>query len=113
MSLHSEYLNELLGDSIIEWDNGFATYRFIDHEGVPSVYIVDIYVRPDFRKTRMATEMADEIKKVAMRNGCKRMIGSVNAFIKDPTRSIKVLLGYGMVFHKSTDAGIVFKKEIV
>ncbi len=112
MTMHSEYIRERLGDEVLEYDEGFATYRFLDDSGVKAVYIVDIFVRPDFRKTRMASVMADEICEKAKAQGCTRIIGSVSPSAKNATDSLKVLLGYGMTLYCSTNEAIIFKKEL-
>lgn len=112
MSMHSEYIRERLGDEVLEYDEGFATYRFLDDFGVKAVYIVDIFVRPDFRKTRMASAMADEIVEKAKSVGCTRLIGTVSPASNNSTDSLKVLLGYGMELYQCDKNAIIFKKEI-
>lgn len=112
MKMYRDYLMERLGDEMVERPEGFATYRFIDDFGIPAVYIVDLYVRPDFRKTKIASEMADEIVKKAKAEGYHRLIGSVDSSAKNATDSIKVLLAYGMSLHRSSQQGLIFKKEI-
>jgi GNAT superfamily N-acetyltransferase len=112
MSMYADYLRERVGDEIIEREEGFATFRIIDDGGVMTVYIVDIYIKPEYRKMKMATVMADEIKERAKFLGCKAMIGTVSSSAKKPTDSMKVLLGYGMQFYKSNQDGIIFRKEI-
>lgn len=112
MKMYADYLKERLGDEIVLRDEGFATYRFVDDCGTPAVYIVDIYVRPDFRKTKIASEMADSIANIAKEKGYHRLIGSVDSTAKTATDSIKVLLAYGMQFHRQAPGGLIFKKEI-
>lgn len=109
-SLYAQYLLERSDDLIIENDNGFATYRYVD-EG-KAVYIVDIYTCPDVRETGAATWLADAICKEAKERGCLRVLGSVVPSAKGSTLSIKVLLGYGMTLHSATNDFVVFKKEI-
>lgn len=112
MSMHAEYIRERLGDEVLEYEEGFATYRFIDDSGVKAVYIVDIFVRPDFRKTKMASIMADEIVEKAKEKGCKRLIGTVCPTAKNATDSLRVLLGYGMELYQCDKSAVIFKKEI-
>lgn len=112
MSMLAEYTRERTGDKVIEVEEGFATYRYLDDNGDKAVYIVDIFIRPDFRRTRMASVLADGIVEDAKRLGCKRLLGSVSSTAKNATDSIRVLLGYGMEFYRSSDHGIIFKKEI-
>lgn len=109
MSMHAEYLRERTHDQILETEEGFATYRYIDEK---TVYIIDLYVRPDFRKTNKASLMADSIVLEAKEKGCTKLLGSVVPSTKNSTISLKVLLGYGMSLQSSTNDFIVFQKEI-
>jgi ribosomal protein S18 acetylase RimI-like enzyme len=109
MSLYADYLKERTHDQIIETDKGFATYRFIDPS---TVYIVDIYVSPDFRHSREASHMADAICEIAKSKGCTKVIGSVVPSTRGSTTSLKVLLGYGMTLQSSTNDFIVFERSI-
>ena len=112
MSLYGEYIREIKCDEIVETDKGFATYRYIDDAGVPSVYIIDIYIRPDFRKSHYASEMANEIVWIAKSHGCKRVIGTCVPSSKGSTLSLKVLLGYGMSLYSASNDVIVLRKDI-
>ena len=109
-SLYAEYLKERTTDYILENDYGFATYRFLD-EG-KTVYIIDIFIKPEHRKELRASFIADEICKIAKERGCTKLIGSVVPSAKNSTVSMKVLLGYGMSLEKSGDDWIIFRKEL-
>lgn len=111
MSLYADYLREKTDDIIME-DEGrsFVTYRYLPDK--TTVYIVDIYVSPDFRKTNVASTIADEVVRLAKINGCTKLLGSVVPSNKNSTQSLKVLLGYGMVLESSSNDFIVFRKEI-
>lgn len=108
MSLYADYLREKTGDEILETEHGFATYRYLDD----AVYIVDIYVKPDFRKSTIASCMADAICKEAKEKGIHKLIGSVVPSSKNSTASLKVLLSYGMLLKSSSENFIVFEKEL-
>ena len=108
MSLYAEYLKERTNDEILETARGFATYRFVEK----SVYIIDIYVVPQFRKTGEASQMADNIAKMAKELGYKKIIGSVVPSNKESTSSLKVLLAYGMRLSSSSQDFIIFEKEL-
>lgn len=108
MSLYSDYLNDRGDLNIIEDARSFATYRVIGDE----CYIQDIYVSPDLRETGLASKLADQIVEIAKNKNCKYLTGSVNTSIKDPTRSIKVLLAYGFKLLRSEPAIIWFVKNI-
>lgn len=112
MKMYADYIKERMGDEIVIRHEGFATYRYIDHCGDKAVYIVDIYTRPDFRKTKIASELADEIVRRGLEAGCKVLLGTVSTLAKNPTDSIKVLLAYGFEFYSGNEDGLIFKKEI-
>lgn len=112
MSMYADYIKELKGDGIVEKEEGFATYRFITENGVPSIYIIDIFTHPDFRRTGFACDVADEIVEIGKKNGCKRLIGTVVPSNKGSTESLKLLLNYDMKLYSSGNDFIVFHKEI-
>ena len=99
-----------MGDEIVETPTGFATYRYIN-EG-KSVYIVDIFVVPEHRKSGAAAALADQIVETARQRGCTELIGTVVPSVKGANVSLAVLLGYGMSLHSSERDLIVFRKAI-
>lgn len=109
MSFYADYLRERTTDDIYECEDGFATYRFMPDQ---TVYIIDLYVRPQSRKLGAASNIADTIVKLAKTRGCNKLIGSVVPSTKGSTTSLKVLLGYGMHLESSGNDFIIFKKDI-
>jgi GNAT superfamily N-acetyltransferase len=110
MSLYAEYLQERTGDEILELASGFATYRFINNG--TSVYIIDIYVEPEHRKTGLASALADQICRWAKDRGCSELLGTVAMGKPWTTDNTKVMLGYGMAIHSATPEAIIFRKEL-
>lgn len=110
MSLYASYLKERTTDEILETQEGFATYRYIN-DG-KSVYIVDIYTVPDLRKTGYASALADIVVQRSKERGCTELIGTVVPSTKGATASLKVLLAYGMTLHNAGPDLVVFRKEI-
>lgn len=110
MSMYADYIREHRNDEIVETEQGFATYRFLN-EG-KSVYIIDIYVKPDFRKSKAASVMADEIVANAKTRGAIELLGTVVPSARNSTDSLKVLLGYGMSLQSSSNDMIIFRKDI-
>jgi GNAT superfamily N-acetyltransferase len=110
MSLYAEYIKERTDDSIIETPSGFATYRYINDGR--SVYVIDIYTRPECRKRGDAAALADSVAYEAKSKGCTEMLGTVNPSAKGSTASLKVLLAYGMSLKSASDNLIVFGKDI-
>lgn len=109
MSLYGAYIKERLGDGIVERLEGFATYRFINKT---QIYIMDIYVHPDFRNSHIASELADEIIEIGKKEGAKELLGTVVPSTNGSTHSLRVLLGYGFSLSSATNDLIIFKKEI-
>jgi predicted GNAT family acetyltransferase len=109
MSYYADYVHERTNDSVLETEKGFATYRFLDQK---TVYIVDIFVAPKHRKQHAASDLADDVVKIAKDRGCTKLLGSVVPSTKGSTRSLCVLLGYGMTLDSSTNDLILFSKEI-
>lgn len=113
MNLYKQYIEETTDTQMLETEYGFATYTTMFNEGgYFDCYIEDIYVIPEARKTHKASAMADEIAKAAKDQGCHRLLGSVNLEIKDPTRSVKVLLAYGFEILNASQGCIWFKKDL-
>lgn len=110
MSMYAEYLREKTSDLILETVQGFATYRYLPDGH--TVYIVDIYVTPGFRKTNVASTMADNIVEEAKLKGCTKLLGSVVPSSKNSTAGIQVLLSYGMSLESSSNDFVVFGKGI-
>lgn len=108
-SLYAQYLNERTDDKIIELDEGFATYRYLNND---QVYIIDLFVLPEFRKKGMASRLADMICAEARTKGCKELIGTVNPSCKGTNASIMTLIAYGMRADSSSNNVIVFRKGI-
>lgn len=109
MSLYANYLREKTSDQIIENETGFITYRKIDEK---TMYILDVYVLPDFRQTGAAKAMADIVVEAAQKMGCTKLLGSIVPSNKNSTDSLKVLLAYGMSLESSALDFIVFSKGI-
>lgn len=107
--MYAEYLRERTADEIMETEQGFVTYRFLNEK---QVYIVDLYVRPDFRKSGTASAMADAIVELAKQRGCTELLGTVVPAAKNSADSMKILLAYGMKPHGIEGNMVVFMKEI-
>lgn len=101
---------ERTNDQISEVPEGFVTYRYVN-DG-KTVYIVDIFVLPEFRNQKIASALADKVVEEAKAKGCKDLIGTVVPSVKGANTSLKVLLGYGMTLNSAGNDVVVFRKEI-
>lgn len=109
MSLAAEYMKEREGTETLEKENGFATYKINGTQ----CYIIDIYVRPDFRKSGLAASMADEIAEIAKSEGCNHLLGSVDTRTQSATTSARVLFSYGFKLLKNEGFMTYFIKEML
>jgi ribosomal protein S18 acetylase RimI-like enzyme len=109
MSLYSKYLEERTNTQIIETPQGFCTYKFLEDN---TCYLEDIFTLPEFRRSNVASNLADQVCEIAKAKGCTHLIGSVVPSAKNSTASISVLIAYGMKVDRSMNDFIVFKKEI-
>jgi len=109
MSLYADYIAENTHGHVIETEKGFASYVFSDEK---TCYIKDIYVVPEFRHEREASDIADHIERLAKARGCTSLLGSVVPSAKGSTTSLKVLLAYGFKLESSSSDFILFRKGI-
>jgi ribosomal protein S18 acetylase RimI-like enzyme len=110
MSLYKAYLTERTTDRIIETDQGFVTYRYL--EDGKSVYIIDIYVIPSCRQVGIAGYLADMVMREARDRECTEILGTVVPSTKNSNINLKGLLGYGMELKSSSNDLIILRKEI-
>lgn len=108
--MYADYIKEKTGDEVLEVDHGFAVYRYLEDQ--KAVYILDIYVLPEFRKLDVASTIADNIVREARKHGCNKLIGSVVPSLKNSVLGLKVLLAYGMELYSSTNDFLMFRKDI-
>jgi ribosomal protein S18 acetylase RimI-like enzyme len=108
-SLYAQYLKERCGRGTLETKEGFATFDYVSED---IVYIVDLYVQPKYRKTRVAATLADKIVEQAIKDGKKFLLGSVDVTAKGAEASCKVLEAYGMTIHKVAEPMIFYVKQI-
>jgi ribosomal protein S18 acetylase RimI-like enzyme len=107
MHKYAEYL-KLHGKSLIEVDEGYATYMELND----GMYIQDIYVRPEHRNEGVASKMADMIAMIAKSKGLKKLYGTVKPSFQYSTESMKILLAYGFRINSSAIDAIALEKEI-
>lgn len=107
--LYTDYLKEREGGHVFEVPNqGFATYFLNGKE----CYIRDIYVAPDYRRSKVATFMLDCIVTAAKKAGCTFITGTVMPTAPGATESMKASLVYGFQLVSSNSQLIYLKKDI-
>ncbi len=107
-SMYAQYKKERENGIVVETPKGFASaVRLNDH-----IYIEEIYVLPEYRKSKIASKLADEVAKIGVDLGYAKMLGSVCPTAVGATESLKVLLGYGFKLLSAEENLIYFEKEI-
>lgn len=109
LSLYAQYLTERTSRGILETEDGFATFDYISDD---TVYIIDLFVVPEKRKSHVASEIANKICEEAIKTGRKYLLGSVDVTAKGSEASCKVLEAYGMTIHKVAEPMIFYVKQI-
>lgn len=108
-SLYAQYLSERTNDQILENEQGFITWRFLNDK---QVYIVDIFVKKEFRKTKVASTLADYVCSIAKNLGYKQILGTIVPSTKGSNASLRVLWGYGMTLFSAEPDLIIMKKDL-
>lgn len=73
-SLYAEYVKEREGKETIENDTGFITY--LDLKPSKTIYLSDMYIKPEFRKTGAARSLYNELLAVLQEKKYNTMISS-------------------------------------
>jgi hypothetical protein len=109
LSLFSQYIQERTDRQVLEAEHGFATYIINPNK---TVYIEDLYIVPEQRKSGLASKFTNDIIEIAKLQGCTKLYGSVVPTTKTSTESLKAFLAFGMRLDSSTNDFIVLSKDI-
>jgi GNAT superfamily N-acetyltransferase len=109
IDLGLKYMAEREGIEYILRPNGFITFKKVSND---SMYLQDVYVLPEYRKTGLASELANEVCEIAKKRDCTKIIGSVCVDAVGSTDSLKVLLAYGFSIKSLNGNMIYFIKEL-
>lgn len=108
MSHYADYVREREGLGVLENDDGFVTFSIMGS----IITIHDMYVRPEARRARKASKMADELCAEAKRHGAVRLVAYVDTTTRNADDSEKALRGYGMRAWGVVGSRVMFVKEI-
>lgn len=106
--MYGDFLKEYHNKEILETDKGYLTYQISNNE----CYVTDIYVKPEFRRSHAAFDLADEITIIAKERGCTKLVGSVVPSFKGSTENLKGLFLYGFRLQTSAPDFIIVVKDI-
>lgn len=107
-SLYAQYLRERSNVSIVENEHGYITYIFMKDY----CYIEDVFVTPEKRGTRLASQLAEQVLIKAKENGYSRLLGSVCISANGAEKSVVYMINYGYKLHNLDKDMIYFVKEI-
>lgn len=106
--MYKDYYRERLGAEVLETDAGFIVYVIQK----PIVAIQELYLKPEYRRERRATQLADRVLKLAREYGCTKAVCEVQLGAHNASDSMAAILSYGFNPLSSTATGILFSKEI-
>lgn len=109
LSMYGQYITERTNRGILENDYGFATFEFLPNN---ILYIIDIFIKPEFRKSNKGAELAKTLESTAKDKGYKWTLGSVDDSAKGSEISHKVLKAYGFKPYKSTGSMTFYIKPL-
>ena len=93
MSLYAEYVKERLGETVLEDDYGFISYHI--EFGSKVCVINDLYVRPEYRRKGLGTQLGDQALKAARESGCNIILCYIWPSAIGSTEAMMAILGYG------------------
>lgn len=107
-SLYARYISERAHGQIIENDSGFIVYR----SDSADCYVIEIYVRPECRRSGKGRELFNELESRAISAGCKKITGGI--YLEDSQyKSILAAVLHGGFSIKSANGGIIYvEKEL-
>lgn len=109
-SNYALYVKEREGKETIETDKGFVTY--IDLEDTQTLYISDMYVRPEYRGQGYARSFYNEIATIAKSKNYTNILANVDDSTEGWEFSKKIMKNDGFQQIGKEDNLIFFIKEI-
>lgn len=108
MELYHEYIKEREGSSLVSNAHGFATYKCSGEE----CYIIDLFVKKESRGTPALFNLIQELKTIAVVNGCSHLSGVLRAGDPGINRTMKAALKLGFNILAINNNGVVITKEL-
>lgn len=108
MDLYRKYLEEREEAHLLDYEWGFAVYKY----GKDYVYLQDIYVVPEQRQNKLGIHLMNEVAKEAKERGCVNMIGSVKPSAPFAKEMHEIMYKVGFKLFKSEKDFVYYIKEI-
>lgn len=103
------YIGEREGAKVVENDHGFATYKKVSQD---TYYLMDIWVKPDYRKTNCGTKLMEQVILKAKEDGATRLMGSCCPSANGSTISLMAMLRRGFSLLNCEEDMIYLVKDI-
>lgn len=107
--MYWDYVREREGVEVVETENGFALIKMVNQD---MLYLVDIYVKPDFRRSGEGRRILQEVEGIAKELGATRIQGSVAPQANGSTESALAVIATGFKISHSDNELIYFIKEL-
>ena len=110
VSLYSDYVNERLGETVIEEEWGFISFHV--EPALGTVILNDIYIRPEDRKKGRGVELVRKVEQAVKAFGCNTMIGYIWPSANGSTLAMRAALANGFSLHGIEGPGIILKRSL-
>ena len=109
--MYFKYIKERLGkDSIQYEDKAFAI--FFDYPAENAIYVEDVYVSPDYRRSGIGEKIMEDMCNLAKEANRKYLLGSVDITSNNPEASLIGMLKNDFKLYKTDDSMLYVRKEI-
>ena len=108
MTLYGRYIAEREDFSIIETDQGFATFKVVAN----TIYLRDLFVLPEFRRSKVASELCDQVCRVGRNLDCATLVGSLDPKALNANESLSAIMSYGMKLKGQQGSLLYFEKGL-
>lgn len=105
---YKAYLLESYNRHCYDHDHGFVHYSIINTHCI----IHNIYVDPEKRQSRIASEMADKIVEIAKKEGATNLICEIDKRNRTFNAAVAAILGYGFNLIDESQFYLTFHKDI-
>ena len=116
------YWLEEKGETAIVNEKGFISYKIYDNDKIPNaekeIMICEFYVAPEYRGTRAAKDLADQVCEIGVKNKCTHL----SCYIQHPTNcetnrirttyKMNIFIRYGMIVHSMNETQILMYKNL-
>lgn len=119
MSHMAEYYKEERDETLLENEKGFISYKIYDHTQTlnrKEIMICDFYVNKDYRGTKAAKDLADEVEKIGRDQGCS----DASCYIQHKgeedmdrtTYKLQLYIRYGFKVYSMSETQITLIKDL-